>query len=294
MGNESMGKLLIIADEKGKGYATPRGLQLAAKLGLDAEVVAFTYASFKHLKVSDQEGARIRQQLVEDRREEVQARIDKHCREEQRVRLKVVWEKDIIGWVNRQCARTDYAYVVKTGRRSENLVHTSTDWQLLRECPAPVMIVSDKKWHRTQPVLAALDLSTNLRAKKQLNHTILAHAKNLAEVLGVDLHIISAIEIPTLLADLDLVDTHAYVREARESMAPNIRSLSKTHDLPASAFDTKRGPVEKVIASRAASVRAQVVVMGTVGRKGVRARLLGNTADEVLRHLKTDVIALKP
>jgi universal stress protein E len=34
--------------------------------------------------------------------------------------------------------------------------------------------------------------------------------------------------------------------------------------------------------------------MGTVARKGVRARLLGNTAEEVLRHLHTDVLAIKP
>jgi len=31
-----------------------------------------------------------------------------------------------------------------------------------------------------------------------------------------------------------------------------------------------------------------------VGRKGVKARLLGNTAEQVLRHMKTDVLAIKP
>ena len=54
------------------------------------------------------------------------------------------------------------------------------------------------------------------------------------------------------------------------------------------------GPVEKVIASQAASKRAQMVVMGTVGRRGVKARLVGNTAEKVLKHLNTDIIALKP
>ena len=44
----------------------------------------------------------------------------------------------------------------------------------------------------------------------------------------------------------------------------------------------------------AARVGAQIVVMGTVGRKGVKARLLGNTAERVLRHIKTDVLAIKP
>ena len=50
----------------------------------------------------------------------------------------------------------------------------------------------------------------------------------------------------------------------------------------------------RVINSRAAKVRAQIVVMGTVGRKGVKARLIGNTAEKVLDHLKTDVLAIKP
>jgi len=35
-------------------------------------------------------------------------------------------------------------------------------------------------------------------------------------------------------------------------------------------------------------------VMGTVCRKGVKARLMGNTAEKVLRHMKTDVLAIKP
>jgi len=55
----------------------------------------------------------------------------------------------------------------------------------------------------------------------------------------------------------------------------------------------KKGPVAKVISSVAASQRAQLLVMGTVGRRGIRARLLGNTAESVLRHIKTDVHAVK-
>jgi universal stress protein E len=110
----------------------------------------------------------------------------------------------------------------------------------------------------------------------------------------VELEIITAIEVPLLLADLDLVDPVAYAREAQATMQPRIAELSKEFDIPASDFRCKRGPVERVIASQAAKVGAQIVVMGTVGRKGVKARLLGNTAEKVLRHLKTDVLAIKP
>lgn len=289
-----MAKLLIVADIKDKCFATPRGLALAAKLGLDADVVAFSYAPLGGLKIKAPEQAAVRKRLLDERREKVQARIDK-CRESgQKVNLKVVWEKDIHRWINKQCAGDRYAAVIKTGHRSESLVHTSVDWQLLRECPIPVLIVAEKRWHRTRPVLASLDLGSTVATKRKLNHKVLASAKQLAEALGVELEIISAVEVPVLLADLDLVDPATYSRDAVDAMAPHIRELAAAHDLPESAFFCKRGPVARVITSRAAKVRAQIVVMGTVGRKGVKARLLGNTAEKVLGHLKTDVLAIKP
>ena len=289
-----MGKILVIADLEGVGYATPRGLELARRLGYDADVVAFTHAPLKQLKLGAAEQGRIKQRLLDDRENIVQKRIDKHAQSGQKVSLKVVWEKNIDRWVHRQCSAGKYLGVVKTGNRSENLVHTSTDWQLLRECPAPVLLVSEKKWHRVKPVLVTLDLASDVATKKKLNSKVLGHGKALAEALGVDLEIITAIEIPTLLSDLDLVDPIAYVKEAREGMQAAIRKLSAEHGIPEKAFRQKRGPIEKVITSHAAKVRAQIVVMGTVGRTGVKARLLGNTAEKVLRHMRTDVLAIKP
>jgi len=289
-----MARLLIIADLEDDCCATPRGLELAARLGCDADVVAFVYAPLKSLKVSAAEQARIKQHLIDDREKVVQARIDKYRRAEQQVTLKVVWQKDIESWVNQQCGGGRYAGVAKTGNRSETLVHASTDWQLLRECPVPVLLIARKRWHRTKPVLAALDLSTTVKSKRALNDKVLGVAKSLAQALDVELKIITAVEVPTLLADLDLVDPITFVRNAREEMQPHMRKLAQAHDIPEADFHCKRGPVEKVITSYAADVRAQIVVMGTVARKGVRARLLGNTAEQVLRHMKTDVLAVKP
>lgn len=289
-----MSKLLIIADLDDKCYATPRGLELAAKLGLAVDVVAFTYAPMGRLEVKRAEQLRLRKRILEEREQVVQARIDKYSHPGQKIKLKVVWEKDISRWVNKRCAEKNYQAVIKTGNRSESLVHTSLDWQLLRECPAPVLIVAAKRWHKTKPVLACLDLSSKVATKKKLNHQVLEAATRLAAILDVELEIITAIAVPTLLADLDLVDPVTYAREVQEGMAGHIRELAQAHNIPESEFRCKRGPVDKVIASHAAKVRAQLVVLGTVGRKGVKARLLGNTAEQVLEHLKTDALAIKP
>jgi universal stress protein E len=271
-----MGKMLVIADTNDTCVATPRGLQLAHKLGHAVEVIAFTHAPMRGMKITASEQKAIKVKLMAAREKAVQARID----------------KDLNHWVLKYRAK-GWDMVVKTGQRKAATRLTSVDWQLIRECTAPVLIVAEKKWHRTRPILAAIDLGTTVKEKKLLNQQIIVTAKALAQALDAELKLISVITIPTLLTDLDLIDPIAYVRQEKESMAPALKKLAVANDLPAIAFKIKRGPVDKVITSYAAKHRAQLVVMGTVGRSGVRARLLGNTAEAVLQHLKTDVLALK-
>ena len=288
-----MGKILIVADLQDKCCATARGLELAHRLGYSAEVVAFTYSPLKRLKVTNAEQSDIKQQLLAERERSISARIAKYAKPGQKVSLKVVWQKDIHPWIIKRAA-TGYFAVVKTAHDTGTMTYTSTDWHLLRECATPIMLVAEKKWSRTKPVLVALDLSTRDNVKRRLNHALISVGKHLAEALNTELKIISAIEVPTLLSELDLVDPLAYVKEQKEAMRPHLLDLAKAHDLPEKAFRCKRGPVEKVISSDAAKLCAQIVVLGTIGRRGVRARLIGNTAEGVLRHLKTDVLAVKP
>ena len=222
-----MAKLLIIADMGQQCAATPRGLELAARLGLAVDVVAFTYAPLGGLNVTAAEKTTLRKRLLDERENTVQARIDKYRREGQKVSLTTVWEKDLHRWVNKHCAGDGYVAVVKTGHRSESLVHTSLDWQLLRECPAPVLIVAEKRWHRARPVLATLDLGSSVATKRRLNRRVLETAKKLAGALGVELEIIAAIEVPVLLADLDLVDPAAYAGRPRPPCSHVLRSWRK-------------------------------------------------------------------
>ena len=289
-----MNNILIVADPAETCVAIPRGLELARKLGLGAEVVAFVYAPLKTLNVSASEQGRIKTRLLQERESVVRAHLTRHGAAEAGTGLKVIWEKNVEQWLLRQCASGRYVGLVKGVGGAPTVVHASTDWQLLRKCNLPVLLVAKKRWHRTKPVLVTLDLGTRVRSKRALNEKVLGMARQLADALEVELKIVTVIEIPTLLSDLDLIDPLAYVRDARAEMAPRIDKLARQFGIPPENFYCKHGPVEKVITSYAARVRAQIVVMGTVARKGVKARLIGNTAERVLQHLKTDVLAIKP
>ncbi|WP_116364319.1 universal stress protein [Parahaliea mediterranea] len=289
-----MAKILIVADNRKRCAATSRGLELARRLGCKVEVVAFVWTSLKALDVSAAERAECRQRLLNEREQEMETRIAKLRPEGVQVSLKVIWDKDLVAWVNRRVAGGKYRMVVKTGRRTESMTHTPSDWQLLRECPAPVLIVADDKWQQTKPVLAAIDLGTRNKDKLRLNRTIIEQARDVAAALGASLKLVCAVEVSALLAELDLVDPATHARQQKQAMAPRVAELAEAYGLSRSDFVIKRGPVAKVITSEAARVRAQLVVMGTVGRRGVKARLLGNTAESVLELLHTDVLALKP
>jgi universal stress protein E len=56
----------------------------------------------------------------------------------------------------------------------------------------------------------------------------------------------------------------------------------------------KQGKPDRIIPSIANKLKADAVITGTVGRKGLKGKLLGNTAESILQNLHTDIVAIKP
>lgn len=289
-----MGRILVIADRKGPCAATSRGLALAGALGYSVEVVAFTYASLRRVGIPRDQQAGVKRNLLDQRELAMRSQIERETPAGVRAGLRVVWMKDVAPWIIRRTESRQYDYVVKTAHHSASASYTSTDWQLLRESAAPVLIVAGRRWHRERPLLVALDLATRSKAKRALNRQVLAHAKALADALGVSLSCISAVDVPDLLTDLDVLDVGDFTRRVKADMQPHIVELCEAFALPAAAFRSRRGATADVISREAARIDAQLVVLGTVGRRGLRAKLLGNTAESVLESLATDVLAVRP
>jgi universal stress protein E len=288
--------VLIIADLPGKPQvALERGLVLADKLGAQVEVAAFCYESLAALGIKNKRKEEMaKKKLLARRKSELKTALSGIKPAGLKVLVDVIWEKDIRHWLDERCNHQPYAAVIKTGSRSGSFMYTSTDWHLLRKCPSPVMICAEKKWRRTKPIVAAVDLGSRLRLKQKLNRKVIETAKAWATALECELYVLNALHIPTVLADLDLVDEYSHTQKLRAEVQPNVEKLAAEYDIPLKNFRLKQGPVEKVITSEAARLKAQLLVMGTVGRRGVKAKLMGNTAEHVLENLRTDVLALRP
>ncbi|RPI57335.1 MAG: universal stress protein UspA, partial [Lysobacterales bacterium] len=177
--------------------------------------------------------------------------------------------------------------------RSETLAYTPTDWRLLRGCRAPVLLVGEKHWRKSRHVLAAVDLGTRVRAKRALNYRVVQHAAALAGAIGAELQVGYALPFSQVLRDLDLLDERELKREALRQAEDFRRSLAKSR-IDVETVHVVTGAPEKALVNLAAKLRVAVVVLGCVGRKRLAGHVIGNTAEQLLRLLKADVLAIKP
>lgn len=290
-----MPAVLIVADLPGRPQvALERGLVLAQKIGATVEVVGFCYESLAGSGMTVPQQKQLQRKLIAQRKSELKEKVADLKQGRLKTAIDVIWEKDLAAWVSARCAASDYAAVIKTAHRSSTLTYTSTDWHLLRDCKAPVMICAEKKWRKTRPILAAVDAGSSSKVKQRLNRQVLDTATQWATALGTEVVVLHAFHVPAVLAELDLVDEYTHAQKMKAQIEPRLQRLAAEFGLSSEHVNLKKGPVDKVITSEAARTKAQLVVMGTVGRRGVKARLIGNTAERVLERLRTDVLAIKP
>ncbi|NMP30877.1 universal stress protein [Thalassotalea sp. M1531] len=287
-----MTKILVIADfDEQQTVAIERAKEYAELKGANLHIVYFCHENFRHVP-GDHEA--LKEKILATQKLNAKAQLDAIDMSGIDYEFEVVWESRIAYWVQGYVERESPDMVLKTGNRSETFFYTPTDWQLLRECSAPLMISAEKKWRKTPNVLAAIDLETSIESKRLLNTKVLQQAKSLADFQESELFICYTIPFSPLLRDLGMQYTDELERQAEDSLKETIEQIAKEYGIPVENFVMKAGQPEKVIPSTAAKAKAGVVVMGTVARKGIAGKLMGNTAEKVLKLLKSDVIAIKP
>lgn len=287
-----MSKIFVVADlPDSKQVAIKRACELAITKSTSLHIVYFCYQSLRH--VAD-DAENVKNAVIAGVTLEAEKSLAAIVPDDVDYSFEVIWEKRIDHWINDYVTEHNPLMVVKTANRSETFLYTSTDWQLLRACPAPIFIVSDNKWRKSPHVLAAIDLETKRKSKQALNHQILAAAKSFAHANQAELFVCYTVQSSQFLRDLGLQYNDELEINAEKTLKVNIEQLAAEYDIPAKHFFIKAGEPEKVIPSIAAKQKAGLVVIGTVGRKGLEAKVLGNTAEKILTLLKSDVLALKP
>ncbi len=284
-----MRHILVIADAgSGNSPALRRAAEMQQAEPTRLSVIGFVHEVLPHDPQLDV--AALREALLVQRRRQLMRVLQRYGID---ATPQVLWEKRIAEWVSAEAVKLGVDLVVKTGHRSETWHHTPTDWQLLRSCPVPVLIVPQRAWHTRGAILAAVDLGTRLPAKRALNLAIVEAASSMARNAGTELHVAYAVPQSPVLRDLGVSDRRRLIDAARQ------RADQFTEDLRRRGIDNirvhiKAGTPYKVLVSLAAQTKAHTLVIGCVGRKALSGRIIGNTAERTLGLAKTELLALKP
>ncbi len=194
--------------------------------------------------------------------------------------------------------KADVDFVIKPMRHHSlfsSVVRTSTDWNLIRHCEKPLLLVSTIPTTRGKTVLAAVDVCSGDDAHDALNDIVLYQTERIARALGSKCALVNAFRTATPAMTVGSIDSvpiptpRDLIRE-RQTGADELLAKSKveTKDI-----FIEEGSAAVIINDVARRIDAGVIVIGTVARKGLGAAIIGNTAEAVLEGSSVDVMVVK-
>lgn len=184
------------------------------------------------------------------------------------------------------------------GRHPARWLLAYTDWELLRLCPIPVLLVKNRRMYHRPRVLAAIDPAHAHAKPSNLDRQILRAGAQLVHALHGELHALHALLPPMpvvpAMPDGPLVDLGGEREQIEETAR---RQLARAVD----GFDVKRshchlveGRPNEVIPRTARRERCSIVAMGVVSRSGLKRFFIGNTAEFVMDAVTADILVVKP
>lgn len=213
----------------------------------------------------------------------------------------------------REVLRNRHDLVIKAADKGGLItrVFGSTDMHLLRKCPCPVWLHKHghvKPYHR---ILAAVDFDefSGVGRESTLNRDIMDLAASLAQREHSELYIghawysKGAELLQTRASGVTEEEINDYLNETQ---ACNERRLNELmirgetwvgKDLWREVNPQTRlvkGLARRAIPDLAEELRAELIVMGTLGQAGIAGILIGNTAETILNRIDCSVLAIKP
>ncbi|NRA61675.1 MAG: universal stress protein UspE [Psychrobium sp.] len=189
--------------------------------------------------------------------------------------------------------------LVKSTRKHDKLksiIFTPTDWNLLRKSPCDVLLVKDHAWPNGGTIVTAINAVSEDEAHINLNQKVLQHATDLAKVINAKVKVVNgypgtpvniAIEIPEFNSD-------EYNSSVKKHHVSATHRIAEQFSISCDDCIVEEGLPEDVIPQASNALDAELVIIGTIGRTGLSAAFIGNTAEHVIDRLQCDLLAVKP
>ena len=304
---ETYKNILVVIDPTDNDQkALKRAIDLASKINnnetIQTKVTAFLSIydfSYEMTTIlSSDERDVMRQSVIKDKELWLESLINELSPDIE-IDCQVVWHNRPFESIIERVINQGYDLVIKGTHEHDKLksvVFTPTDWHILRKCPCPVLLVKEHEWPSNGNIIAAVNVGSDEHEHHSLNIKITEEAKHLAQLIQANVHLVNS--FPGTPVNLAIEIPEFNSNEYNETMLKHHEQAMISHanqfDISVIKTHVKEGLPETVIEQVATELDAELVILGTIGRTGISAALIGNTAEHVIDQLNCDVLALKP
>ncbi len=161
---------------------------------------------------------------------------------------------------------------VHAGTGSRRFLFTESKWSLLKSAYCPVVLIRPGAEGARKVVLAAVNFQATRDVQIELNKKILKAARDISDIYHADLHVVNG-----------YMDSMNY---------PDRGRLVNETGLDQDKIHVDNGYTSEVVSKVAEEIKADLVVMGTLGQNGMTTSRRGNTAERLINALDTDVMVI--
>ena len=291
--------LAVIDPTKDDQHGLSRSIEFAKKSG--ASITAFmTVYDFSYemtTMLSGEEREAMRSAVIKDRELWLTDLVSVY--KDINIETQVVWHNRPYEAIINTVMEHNFDLVIKGTHQHgalKSVIFTPTDWHLVRKCPAPVLFVKEMAWPANGNILAAINAVSENDEHVALNKRIIKDAQFLCELANAKLNLVNAYPATPVNIAIEIPEFNpgVYNESVKKHHIESTTQLANDFNLTTEQCFIEEGLPEDVIPDVAKRLNSELVVIGTVGRTGLSAALVGNTAEHVIDSLDCDVLALKP
>ncbi len=211
----------------------------------------------------------------------------------------VAWHRNAAEGIVRKAIRYQADMVISViGKHPQgHYLFRQGDWQLIAQCPVPLLLMRGQDWSAHPRVAALVDPFHESDKPKALDHEILESACLLVDLLVGELHVAhSFTSIPqSAIFDEHLtLDYTALHKKVKKQHTTALKSLMEDNKALASGIlHLEDGEVHKVIPEMVQREHIDLLVMGSIARGFLDRFLIGSSVERIVDHVNCDILLVK-
>ncbi len=299
---KSFKNILVVVDStQAKHPELQRAMKLAEQGGVKLHLVDIVKDASLTVRLLSRDYLHIHELLVKEKREQLQVLVE-HCKSHG-----IAAEGEVLEGVSSHLTllaaqRIGADLIVRAtkgpGSRQTGNLGTSSQ-KLIQRLPCAMWLADHDHEPECKTIVASVDASPGDEAHRQLNERIMQVAIELAERERAKLlvcYVWSLYGAEMLRHRMPTSEFESLLEFNRQQHRESFEALLSAHDLHAGSPSAHmlEGEPSEAIPAFCEQEAADLLICGTVARKGIPGLLLGNTAEHIVNRVGCSILPVTP